>query len=138
MDSTDHRLIALLRHNARLSIADLATKLAVSRGTVSNRMRRLEKDGAIQGYTLKEAGAEFAGVRAWMMVQIEGTQTRRVVAALLGEPGVTGVHDTNGRWDLLAEIACVSMPELSALLGRIRMIKGIQSTETSIHLASFR
>jgi DNA-binding Lrp family transcriptional regulator len=73
-----------------------------------------------------------------MSVQVEGNQTRLVIASLLGEPGVAALHDTNGRWDLLAELEVGSMKELSDVLERVRLISGIRSTETSIHLASYR
>jgi DNA-binding Lrp family transcriptional regulator len=139
MDATDHRLIALLRRNARISVAELADTLGVSRGTVTNRMRRLEETRTIRGYTvLLRPEMEGDGVRAWMAVQVEGTQSRKVVAGLLGEPGVTALHDTNGRWDLLAELHARTMSELSQILERIRLIKGIHATETSIHLTTFR
>ena len=46
MDETDHHLLSLLRQDARLSVAALAQKLDVSRGTVSNRIRRLEDEGS--------------------------------------------------------------------------------------------
>ena len=48
------------------------------------------------------------------------------------------LHDTNGRWDLLAELRAESMAELSQVLERIRLIKGIANTETNILLATFR
>ena len=73
-----------------------------------------------------------------MGVLVEGNQGRAVIASLLGEPGVAALHDTNGRWDLLAELEARSMPELSQVLERVRLIKGIRGTETSIHLASYR
>jgi DNA-binding Lrp family transcriptional regulator len=73
-----------------------------------------------------------------MEVLVEGNQTRLVIASLLGEPGVAALHDTNGRWDLLAELEAASMSELSQILERIRLIKGIRSTETNIHLATYR
>ena len=44
MDQTDTALIALLRQNARLTVADLAHKLKVSRGTVTNRLRKLDRE----------------------------------------------------------------------------------------------
>ena len=53
MDDLDHRLIALLRRNARTPVADLAKALGVARGTVTNRMARLEREGVITGYTLR-------------------------------------------------------------------------------------
>ena len=73
-----------------------------------------------------------------MAVRVDGNQTRAVVASLLGEPGVDSLHDTNGRWDLLAELRAENMAELSRVLERVRLTKGIANTETSILLASFR
>jgi DNA-binding Lrp family transcriptional regulator len=139
MDELDHQLIANLRQNARLSVADLAHKLKVSRGTVTNRLRKLEDQQVILGYTVRlTPEAEPGRIRAWMGVLVDGNQTRRVIASLLGEPGVSSLHDTNGRWDLLAELDVGSMQELSEVLERVRLISGIRSTETSIHLATYR
>jgi DNA-binding Lrp family transcriptional regulator len=139
MDDTDHALIALLRHDARTPIATLALKLGVSRGTVSNRLRKLEDTQVIVGYSVRlRPDAQPNQIRAWMGVRVEGNQARAVVASLLGEPGVAALHDTNGRWDLLAELRATSNAELSTVLERVRLIKGIAASETSILLASFR
>jgi DNA-binding Lrp family transcriptional regulator len=139
MDDVDQQLIAQLRQNARLSVADLAHRLKVSRGTVSNRLRKLEDQQVIVGYTVRlKPEAQTERIRAWMGVLVDGNRTRQVIASLLGEPGVSALHDTNGRWDLLAELEVGSMKELSDVLERVRLISGIQSTETSIHLASYR
>jgi DNA-binding Lrp family transcriptional regulator len=139
MDDIDQGLIGLLRQNARLNIADLAHKLGVSRGTVNNRLRKLEDSQVIVGYTVKlRPDAEPERIKAWMGVLVEGNTTRQVIASLLGEPGVVTLHDTNGRWDLLAEIEASSMKELSEVLERIRLISGIRSTETNIHLTTYR
>ena len=139
MDDLDHQLISLLRKDARLSLAALASKLGVSRSTVSNRLRKLEDEQVIVGYTLRlRPDAEPDQIRAWMGVLVEGNQSRRVMASLLGEPGVQALHDTNGRWDLLAELRAQSVAELSQVLERIRLIKGIANTETSILLTSYR
>ena len=139
MDDTDRALIALVRRNARTNVAALAAKLGVSRGTVTNRLRKLEDEHVIVGYTVKlRPDAEPDQIRAWMGVIVEGNQTRAVIASLLGEPGVAALHDTNGRWDLLAELCAGTNAELSAVLERVRLIKGIASTETSILLATYR
>ena len=139
MDDTDRRLIALLRKDARTNVATLAAKLGVARGTVTNRLRRLEDEHVIVGYGVRlRPDAEPNQIRAWMGVLVEGNQTRAVMASLLGEPGVAALHDTNGRWDLLAELRAESNSELSAVLERVRLIKGIANTETSILLATYR
>ena len=139
MDDTDRALIALLRKDARTNIATLAAKLGVSRGTVTNRLRKLEDEHVIVGYGVRlRPDAEPHQIRAWMGVRVEGNQTRAVIASLLGEPGVEALHDTNGRWDLLAELRAESMAGLSQVLERVRLIKGIANTETSILLATYR
>ena len=139
MDDTDRQLISLLRKDARMNVAALATRLGVSRGTVTNRLRKLEDAHVIVGYSVRlRPDAEPNQIRAWMHVLVEGNQTRAVIAGLLGEPGVQALHDTNGRWDLLAELRADSMIDLSALLERVRLIKGIANTETSILLSTYR
>ncbi len=139
MDAIDQQLISLLRKDARTNVAALAKKLGVSRGTVTNRITRLEDGGVIVGYTVRlRPDAEPSEISAWMSVAVEGNQTRAVIASLLGEPGVAELHDTNGRWDLLAELRATSLTELSQVLERIRLIRGISSTETSLHLATYR
>ena len=139
MDDTDRQLISLLRKDARTNVATLASKLGVSRGTVSNRLRKLEDEHLIVGYTVKlRPDAEPNQIRAWMWVLVDGNQTRAVIASLLGEPAVESLHDTNGRWDLLAELRAQTMTELSQVLERIRLTKGITNTETSILLATYR
>lgn len=139
MDEIDQKLLALLRQDARLTVAALAAKLKVSRGTVTNRIRRLEDDGVIVGYTVRlRPDVQHNTIKAWMSIAVDGNQTRAVIASLLGEPGVATLHDTNGRWDLLAELRAETLQELAKVLERIRLLKGISNTETSIHLETFR
>ena len=139
MDSTDLRLIGLLRQDARASVALLAKKLGVSRGTVTNRVKRLEDEGVIVGYTVRlRPDVQPDNIEAWMSITVEGNQTRAVISTLLGEPGVAALHDTNGRWDLLAELRAANLGELAEVLERVRLIKGIGATETSIHLQTYK
>jgi DNA-binding Lrp family transcriptional regulator len=106
---------------------------------VANRIRKLEDEGVLVGYTvLLRPDVETQRITAWMSIAVEGNQTREVIAHLLGEPGVAGLHDTNGRWDLLAELRAAHLGELAAVLERVRLIRGIAATETSIHLQTYK
>jgi DNA-binding Lrp family transcriptional regulator len=139
MDTVDQQLLSLLRQDARMSVATLAQKLGVSRGTVSNRIRKLEDAGVIVGYTVRlRPDSRPNEITAWMSIAVEGNEARKVIAALLGEPGVAALADTNGRWDLLAELRAENLAGLSKVLERVRLIRGISSTETSIHLETHR
>ena len=95
--------------------------------------------GIIVGYTVRlRPDVQNNAIKAWMSIAVDGNQTRAVIASLLGEPGVATLHDTNGRWDLLAELRAETLQELAKVLERIRLLKGISNTETSIHLETFR
>ena len=139
MDDIDRQLLALLRKDARTPVATLASKLGLARGTITNRLRKLEDEQVIVGYTVRlRPDAEPDQIRAWMGVVVDGNQTRAVIASLLGEPGVAALHDTNGRWDLLAELRVADMAELSRVLERVRLTRGIANPETRILPTSYR
>ncbi|CAM5780214.1 AsnC family transcriptional regulator OS=Rhizobacter sp. Root404 OX=1736528 GN=ASC76_07195 PE=4 SV=1 [Rhizobacter fulvus] len=139
LDDTDRELLALLRQDARLPVATLATKLKVARGTVQNRMKRLERDGVIVGYTVRvKPQAEGHRIRALMTIVVEGNRGAEVLHALRGHPNVTGLHSTNGRWDLIAELRADTLEAFDRALGNIRLIEGIASTETSLLLSTHK
>ena len=139
LDDTDRELLALLRQDARTPVAALAAKLKVARGTVQNRMKRLERDGVIVGYTVRvKPQAEAHRIRALMTIVVEGNRGAEVLHALRGHPNVTGLHSTNGRWDLVAELRADSLEAFDRALGNIRLIAGIASTETSLLLSTHK
>lgn len=139
MDDLDHRLISILRHDARRGISDLAAELKVSRATVRARIERLEADGTILGYTVVlRADAVAQPVRGLTMIEVEGRMQDKVVDALVGFPEIGAVHTTNGKWDLVAELSTRDLAELDAVLRRIRLVPGITASETTLLLATPR
>ena len=139
MDDLDHRLLALLRGDARASVASLAKKLGVARGTVQNRMARLQADGTILGYTVRlKPDVKEQHIRALMTIAVEGNQVDAVVQALRGEPDVASLHSTNGRWDLVAELHTDSLASFDRMLARISRMPGVSSSETSLLLTTFK
>ncbi|MCM2312128.1 MAG: Lrp/AsnC family transcriptional regulator [Steroidobacteraceae bacterium] len=139
MDNVDRRLLALLRENARSSVAALAKGLGVARGTVQNRMSRLERDGTIVGYSVRlKPQVEEHRIRALMTIAVEGNRIDAVIASLRGDPAVGALHSTNGRWDIVAELRADSLASFDQVLGKIRQLDGIASTETSLLLSTFK
>jgi DNA-binding Lrp family transcriptional regulator len=136
MDDLDHRLIAALRQNARASLSELSKRLGVSRGTVQNRLGRLIESQTILGFTVRlKSGAEKNRIRAIMMIEVSGKNTRRVVQALRGLPQIHALHSTNGAFDLVAEIEVADLAEFDDVLSKVRLIEGIERSETSLLLA---
>ena len=60
-------------------------------------------------------------------------QSRRWTAA-----EVRALHTTNGRWDIVAELATDSLEAFDEALRRVREIKGISSSETSLLLSTHK
>jgi DNA-binding Lrp family transcriptional regulator len=73
-----------------------------------------------------------------MLIEIEGHAADRVIRALGGFAEVSTIHTTNGRWDLIIELAAASLTDFDAVLRRIRLIAGITNSETNLLLATAR
>jgi DNA-binding Lrp family transcriptional regulator len=139
MDDVDQQLIGLLRDDARASLVSLAKALRVSRATVQNRINRLEANGTIVGYTVRlKPEAQAHRIRALTTIAVEGNRGDAVIRALRGDPAVQTLHTTNGRWDIVAELRAENLEEFDRVLGRIRLVEGIASTETSLLLSTHK
>jgi DNA-binding Lrp family transcriptional regulator len=139
MDDTDRKLIGLLRDNARTSVASLAKSLKVARGTVQNRLAKLERDGTIAGYTIRlRPKVDEQRIVALMTIAVEGNRQELVLRTLRGDPSIVTLYTTNGRWDLVAEIRADSLQSFDQVLNRIRLVEGISGTETSLLLSTHK
>lgn len=137
MDDADQRLIAELRRDGRASLSDLAARLGLSRATVRARMERLAARGEIAGFSVLTRGdVSEAPVRGLMMIGIEGRGGEKVMARLAGLAPVMAVHSTNGKWDLIAELATQTLLELDEVIHRIRSIDGVITSETNLLLST--
>lgn len=138
LDETDRGLLEMLRDDARTPVVELAKRLGVSRATVQNRMRRLERDGVIAGYTVRIASEiEKPAVRALMCVRAESAREADVIRQLRGNPNIRAVHHTTGQWDLIAEIHADSLASFNRIVGALRLIEGVKATETNLLLDSY-
>ena len=141
LDNIDRQIIGILRTDARTSVSNIAQQIKVSRATIQNRIDKLEKSGVITGYTalISAAGNQnLASVRALMNIELVSANTDKVKSLLLTEPSVCAIHTANGRGDMVAELQATSLESFDKILGRIRAIPDITSSETNILLSSTR
>lgn len=133
----ESRLIAELRSDGRAPIAALAQRLGVSRTTISRSIDRLVARGVIVGFTVRTQEATTDDqVRAVSFIEVQGYTTDQVISSLRGLPEIMGLHTTNGGWDLVAEITCPNLRAFNDLLRRVRAIRGVVNSETSLLLSS--
>jgi len=136
LTSEQQRLLALLRKNARESTASLARKLGIARTTVAERIHRLEKDGVINGYTVRVTDA-FARNRitAHVLINVNAKRTESVVRELDASPHVRAVYALSGVFDYEVTVDAGSTEEIDGILDAIGRIEGIERTQTSIVLS---
>jgi DNA-binding Lrp family transcriptional regulator len=139
MDDLDRQLVGLLRGNARLPAATIARTLRVARGTVQNRIARLEQEGVIAGYTVRLAAPDGdRRITALMLIAVEGSNVEKVLRSLRGDASVSTLHTTNGRWDIIAELRADTLEEFDRVLSRIRRIEGVANSETNLLLSTHK
>jgi DNA-binding Lrp family transcriptional regulator len=135
VNSTDARLLALLRENARISTSELARKLGLSRSTVHGRIRRLEQTGVIAGYTL-EYGSDYGQrlVSAQVLIQTHQKLTARTNRELHAIPEIRSLHAISGDYDLIAMVQAETTEALSRVLDEIGNLEGVERTSSSVIL----
>jgi DNA-binding Lrp family transcriptional regulator len=137
LDEMDRQLLSLLRANARIPAAALARELGLSRSAVQERLKRLERDGIIAGYTVLLADhARRPGMAAQVLLTLDPKHQDRAIAALRGLPEVTSAHTVSGPFDLVAEVVASSAEALDAVLTRIGNLPGVTRTTSSVLLST--
>lgn len=132
----DRKLLALLRVNARESTASLARTLGLSRTTVQSRIERLERDGSIAGYTLREPDGRSSALSALVLLNVSARRAERVVRELKSFPSVTALRAVSGAFDYVATVDADTAAELDAELDRIGVLEGIERTQTLVVLST--
>ncbi|MCQ8242305.1 Lrp/AsnC family transcriptional regulator [Rhizosaccharibacter radicis] len=135
-DGIDGRLIEMLGANARLPAAELGRRLGLSRTTVQSRIERLERDGAILGYTVRLPAPSPAGVSAHVLVTLAPKKTASVEAMLRRMPQVRELHAVSGNVDLVAYVRGRDTDEIDQVIDRIGALDGVVRTNSMIVLST--
>src|ERR1700720_756550 len=120
LDATDIRILEALIHDARISIADLARSVGLSPPSVSERIRRLEEAGVIEGYTLAISPMALGlPIAAWLRVRPVPGQLQKVADILHALPEVVECDRVTGEDCFMARAHLKSVQELERLIDKI-------------------
>jgi Lrp/AsnC family transcriptional regulator, leucine-responsive regulatory protein len=134
LDKKDFALLNALQQNASQRLEDLAKTVSLAPSSVHDRLRRLEREQVIRGWTVKvDPGAVGLGVLAFISVAAS-TSCSLVVPELQSLAAVEECHSVAGEWCLLLKVRVPDTAALLALVDRLRQIPGIEKTETTIVL----
>ena len=138
LDRIDQSILAELTRNARISNAELAAKVLLSRNAVRQRIERMERQGYIQGYTVV-AGAPGQGlVSAFLMVyRKDRVRGADVIAVLQAIPEVVLCDVVSGDFDLLVRVEARSLERIQEIWEQIAATPGVADTVTAMTLSNY-
>ena len=138
MDDTDRALLAALRRDGRASWAELGRLVGLSGPSVTDRVSRLEAAGVITGYhATVDAGALGRSVAALVGVHLSDTSDQdAVTVALQRLDEVEDCWFVAGDESFLIKVRVPDVAELEQTLSRLRRIRGVSRTRTTVVLST--
>ncbi len=131
-------LLRLLSERADRSYAELSERVHLSPPAVHERVRRLRRDGVIQGTVAKLDGTKIGcPLLAFVHVTTEGWGMTEPVLALREMADVEEIHTATGETCLILKVRCSGPSSLEALLSRIQEIKGVRTTHSYVVLGTY-
>lgn len=119
LDELSHQLLQLLAANPQRPASELARALGVSAPTVRDRIRRLEKMGAIRGVRLDiDPAALGLPIAAWVRLRPTAGQMGRIVQLAQDCAEVSECHRISGEDCFLLKVHVRALNDLEAVLDR--------------------
>ena len=137
MDDFDRKILNLLAQNARQSISAIAEQVSLSRSAVSERIKRLEDAGEIQGYQAILRKPERQQVQVWFEVRHNGFCTS-IVDQVMAFAGVSECYGISGDLDMLIKAETESLAEIEQLRQQIDSIPQIKQVITHVVLREWK
>ncbi len=136
MDAIDRKIIGLLQNDSRISVTDLADEVPISISAASERLKRLIRSGLISRFTI-ELDSEMAGRAIDALIEIRlPTQIdpRPFDEAIRAMPAVVNALHLTGPFDYQLRVQTRDVPELDALLSKLKLDFGVAETNTRLAL----
>jgi Lrp/AsnC family leucine-responsive transcriptional regulator len=135
LDDIDRRILGLLQADGRLTHVALAARVGLSRSAVQERVARLERDGVIQGYTIRLGRpSAVPGLRAYLLLR-GGPSHDRVARMLESFPEVKVADSVSGAIDLVVQLEAERIEDLNRVRDELARLPGVESTQTLLVMA---
>lgn len=138
LDELDVRLLDALQRNARSTYAELGQLVGLKAPAVHERVKRLENRGYVRGYAARLDG-RLLGLELVAFIGCYSTPDANydnLVRALAELPEVCEVHSVAGEESFIVKTLTRSTGHLDDLLGRLKRIKGVARTKTTVVLST--
>lgn len=126
LDSTDRSILAALQSDGRLSMTELARDIAMSPSATSERVRRLEEAGVIDGYIARVVPVRVGhAIMAFIRLRYPSTKYQPFYDLISATPEILEVHHVTGEDCFIIKTVAPSMAALEDVAGRIGQLGAI-------------
>lgn len=139
LDRTDRKILSALRHNGRLTIAQLSEQVGLSSSPCWTRLKRLETLKIIDGYTAN-INPKAIGIKDLFFIEItlerhDDEMLENFSQALADIPEIIEAHLVTGEYDYLVKVAVKDAEHYERFLRKkLYSIKGIRHTRSTFAL----
>jgi Lrp/AsnC family leucine-responsive transcriptional regulator len=121
MDATDRRILGLLERDARLTYAEIGSRVELAASSVHDRVRKLERRGIIRGYRAT-VDLESAGlpISAFVSLALRPASPADVPARIAELPLVQSCYSVAGESSYMLLVRAPSTKALEELLDALR------------------
>ncbi len=139
LESFDLEIIRALQKDARASYRDVARKIGIAVGTVHSRIKKLEENGTIRGFSLDLDYSKIGfDLTSLILLQVKGKHLREVENRLARLGNVCLVYDITGDFDVAVVAKFRGTDEMDQFIKQVLTIESVERTVTSIVLNSLK
>ena len=135
IDKIDRKILSILQGDGRIANVELAERIGLSPTSVGERLKRLQRDGFVEGYGARLNPHRLGlGLLVFVEVMLDKTTPdvfERFAKAVQTAPEVLECHMVAGGFDYLLKVRVRDMESYRRFLGdRIASVRGVQQTHT--------
>ena len=143
LDKKDLAIIEVLKQNSNLSTQQISKKTNIPITTVHNRIKKLEKEGIIESYTIKLNNKKIGKpIAAYILITVDYKLLQQLkiyqhdlAKKLKANPAVEEAAVITGAGDIIIKIRVKDIDELNEFVTiELRNIKGVEKTQTAVVL----
>lgn len=143
LDSFDRKILAALTENARATNVEIAAKVGLSEAPCSRRIRRLEEQGVILGYTAQlspEAiGIGFVAFVTLVLDYVTAATAEKFYREIRAIPEIMSCYIVSGGYDAILHVAAKDSAAYSDIVfNRLRRIPGVKDVRSSFVMRTIK
>ena len=143
LDPTDRKILEILQSNAKITNANLATKIGLSPAPTLERVKKLENSGVIKSYhAMLNTDTVGLGVSTFVMVSLKGHNKDNIdkfIQSIEEIAEIIECHHITGSGDFILKIISSDISSYQRLmLEKVSNIDVVDNMQSMVILSTFK